>query len=236
MDASAINSDNDSLPSKARPANAPWPHHVLATLVVLTVHALLGVLLFGAMSNRDTARTDPEPLRLRWLPVPAPAQTPAEPALAPASQPAAPRPSTRSVGRTAPSLSSVPATTGETGVAADSPPTTHPAPALDLRVPAGALGGGDGIDAETVKRKLIGRRSVHPAFLDRPPRFRMRPQMSPEQVLQGIGQFLGLWPPGYKVDPCELARQDAQYFEGAVEGDERERLKEAWMTISARCR
>lgn len=236
MDASAINSDSDSLPSKARPANAAWPHHLSAAILVLTVHALLGALLLGAMTNRDTSGTDAEPLRLRWLPAPLPPQAPAAPALPSASQRAAPRPSTPSARRTAPSLSAVPATIGETGVAADPSPTAQPAPALDLRVPAGALGGGDGIDAETVKRKLIGRRSVHPAFLDRPPRFRMRPQMSPEQVLQGIGQFLGLWPPGYKVDPCELARQDAQYFEGAVEGDERERLKEAWKTISARCR
>jgi len=122
----------------------------------------------------------------------------------------------------------------------DTTPSTNATPSatttLNLQLPAGAVSGGDGIDAETVKRKLIGRRSVHPAFMERPPRFRMRPQMSPEQVLQGIGQLLGMWPPGYKVDPCELARQDAQYFEGAVDAQDREQLKAAWMTISARCR
>ncbi|GEM_PF-162599 len=231
-----MNSHNPSLTATARPGAPAWPHQLFAALVVLAVHALLGALLLGAATHRDTAKTDDTRLRPRWLPTPPPAQTPVVPALPAASQLAAPRPSAPSARRAAPSLSTVPAPSGETGVAADSPTTTPPAAALDLRVPAGALGGGDGIDAETVKRKLIGRRSVHPAFLDRPPRFRMRPQMSPEQVLQGIGQFLGLWPPGYKVDPCELARQDAQYFEGAVEGDERERLKEAWKTISARCR
>ena len=35
-----------------------------------------------------------------------------------------------------------------------------------------------------------------------PGRFRMRRQISPEDVVRGVSQVLGFWPPGYTDDPC----------------------------------
>lgn len=35
-----------------------------------------------------------------------------------------------------------------------------------------------------------------------PERFRMRRQRSPEAVVKGVAQLVGLWPPGYTDDPC----------------------------------
>ena len=35
-----------------------------------------------------------------------------------------------------------------------------------------------------------------------PGRFRMRRQVSPEDVVRGVSQVLGFWPPGYTDDPC----------------------------------
>lgn len=35
-----------------------------------------------------------------------------------------------------------------------------------------------------------------------PGRFRMRRQLSPEDIVRGVSQILGFWPPGYTDDPC----------------------------------
>lgn len=35
-----------------------------------------------------------------------------------------------------------------------------------------------------------------------PGRFRMQRQLSPEDVVRGVSQVLGFWPPGYSDDPC----------------------------------
>ena len=32
--------------------------------------------------------------------------------------------------------------------------------------------------------------------------FRMKRQVTPENVIKGVAQFVGLWPPGYTIDPC----------------------------------
>ena len=61
-------------------------------------------------------------------------------------------------------------------------------------------------------------------------------KMSPEQIVHGVAQLLGLWPPGYIVDPCELGRQDMDYFQNAVEEADRDMLRAAVLQVSARCR
>ncbi|WP_367381871.1 hypothetical protein [Stenotrophomonas cyclobalanopsidis] len=48
-------------------------------------------------------------------------------------------------------------------------------------------------------------------------------------------QLLGLWPPGYIVDPCQLGKQDMDYFQGAVEDMDRQALRDAVLVVSARC-
>jgi hypothetical protein len=105
-----------------------------------------------------------------------------------------------------------------------------------LGLPAGSIDGGDGISAAGVAPRLIGRREVHPAFGPRRNYFRIRRQMSPEQIVHGVAQLLGLWPPGYTVDPCELGKQDMDYFQKAVEEADRDVLRAAVLQVSARCR
>lgn len=43
--------------------------------------------------------------------------------------------------------------------------------------------------------------------LPTPTRFRMRKERAPEDVVKGIAQFVGLWPPGYTTDPCPALRR-----------------------------
>lgn len=75
-----------------------------------------------------------------------------------------------------------------------------------------------------------------PAFAPRRNYFRIRRQMTPEQIVHGVAQLLGLWPPGYIVDPCELGKQDMDYFQNAVEEADRDVLRAAVLQVSARCR
>ena len=77
---------------------------------------------------------------------------------------------------------------------------------------------------------------MHAAFQERPHYFRMRPQMSPQQIIAGVAQFLGLWPPGYTDDPCGLGKQDLQYFQDAVDERDRQALRDAIHQVSANCR
>ena len=107
---------------------------------------------------------------------------------------------------------------------------------LILGLPAGSIDGGDGISAAGVAPRLIGHREIHPAFAPRRNYFRIRRQMTPEQIVHGVAQLLGLWPPGYIVDPCELGRQDMDYFQNAVEEADRDMLRVAVLQVSARCR
>ncbi|GAB3060814.1 hypothetical protein [Stenotrophomonas tumulicola] len=206
------------------PFSPPAVQRLLAWLVVIAVHALIGWWLMST-TRAGSQRTDEYRTSLRWL---APAPVPVSMAAATSRQQRAMPPPAR---QGAP-VTQMPAATGPT---ADAIVETPPAP-LDLGLRAGAVRGGDGIDATTLAPKLIGRRDLHPAFQAKPRYFRMRPQMSPQQVLQGVAQFLGLWPPGYAVDPCALGRQDMQYFQGAVDDMDRQALHDAIHQASAHCR
>jgi len=206
-------------------SDSPLPQRATAWLLVVLLHAVLGWWLWQA-GRLVPAGSEATRISLRWLPA-APAPQPqaiAAPALPPAAQIRA-RPTRRTV-VAAPPLS-------VTEVENDNDAT--PAP-LVLGLPAGSIDGGDGITAAGIAPKLIGRRDVHPAFAPRRNYFRIRRQMSPEQIVQGVAQLLGLWPPGYTVDPCELGRQDMGYFQGAVEERDREALRQAVQVVSARCR
>lgn len=207
----------------------PWSDfptlpRMAAWLVVLLVHGLVAVWLWGSgrieLRGDDGAR-----ISLRWLPPQLPAPAPSRPALpsTPVTRPAAavkPRPA--------------PVASAEATMPAVEAPTA--AAPLILGLPAGSIDGGDGISAAGVAPRLIGRREVHPAFAPRRNYFRIRRQMTPEQIVHGVAQLLGLWPPGYIVDPCELGKQDMDYFQNAVGEDDRDLLRAAVLQVSARCR
>jgi hypothetical protein len=195
-----------------------------AWLVVLLMHGLMAVWLLG--SGRMALRGDEAArISLRWLPPEQPAAVQPHPALPSAS-------AARPAASTAPRLPPA-APTDAIAPASEEPPATAP---LMLDLPAGSIDGGDGISAAGVAPRLIGQREVHPAFGPRRNYFRIRRQMSPEQIVHGVAQLLGLWPPGYIVDPCELGKQNMEYFQNAVEEADRDMLRAAVLQVSARCR
>ncbi|AVO29752.1 hypothetical protein [Stenotrophomonas maltophilia] len=205
-------------------SDSPKLPRMAAWLVVLLVHGLMALWLLG--SGRVTLRSDEAArISLRWLPPDQPAAVQPQPALPSAS---AARPAASTAPRPTPA-----APTDAIAPASEEPPATAP---LMLDLPAGSIDGGDGISAAGVAPRLIGRREVHPAFGPRRNYFRIRRQMSPEQIVHGVAQLLGLWPPGYIVEPCELGKQDMEYFQNAVEEADRDMLRAAVLQVSARCR
>ncbi|HEL2977956.1 TPA: hypothetical protein UMB92_000776 [Stenotrophomonas maltophilia] len=205
-------------------SDSPKLPRMAAWLVVLLVHGLLALWLWG--SGRIVLRGDNGArISLRWLPPELSASVPSLPALpsTPVTRPAAavkPRPAL-----VASAEANVPAV--------EAPSAAAP---LILGLSAGIIDGGDGISAAGVAPRLIGRREVHPAFGPRRNYFRIRQQMTPEQIVHGVAQLLGLWPPGYIVDPCELGKQDMDYFQNAVEEADRDMLRAAVLQVSTRCR
>ena len=210
------------------PLTPPAAQRLFAWVVVIAVHAMIGWWLMST-TRASSQRANEHRISIRWL--------------APAPVPASIVPVRSKPQRATPSLGQqddlgklqMPAVVDRVSNAIVEVATAPHAP-LDLGLRGDAISGGDGIDATTLAPKLIGRRDVHPAFQPRPRYFRMRPQMSPQQVLQGVAQFLGLWPPGYAVDPCALGRQDMQYFQGAVHDMDQQALRDAIHQASAHCR
>lgn len=201
-------------------SDSPRLPRTVAWLAVVLLHALLGVWLWQS-GRPDAALEAEERINLRWLP---PVLRPAPSDQAPDAVPAAPvfmRPLRR------PSPVALPSA----DVARDGTPVP-----LMLGLPAGSIAGGDGITAAGVAPRLIGRREQHAAFAPRRNYFRIRRSMTPEQIVQGVAQLLGTWPPGYIVDPCALGRQDMDYFQGAVEEMDRQALRDAVLVVSERCR
>ncbi|MGG6344101.1 hypothetical protein ACQ5SA_12720 [Stenotrophomonas indicatrix] len=198
-----------------------------AWLVVLLVHMLMLLWLLHAGRIALVAH-DGSRISLRWVP---PEALPVIPRVVDTSPPlATPRRDPRS-----PALS--PAAAEQLTAHADQQRTVAVlAEPLNLGLPAGSIEGGDGISAEGLAAKLVGRREVHAAFVPRRHHFRIRRQMTPEQIVQGVAQLLGTWPPGYLVDPCRLGRQDMDYFQNAVEEMDRQLLREAVLQVSASCR
>lgn len=200
-------------------------HRCGAWSAVIGLHLLLGWWLMGSLRPAPGKREDSR-ISLRWLM--------SEPRVPVATDAPVLPPASLAPARQRPALATAQRVPVETG-AADSPVPAAPATALDLGLPAGSIDGGDGITAEGVATRMLGRRDVHPAFQPRRPPFRLRPQMSPQQKLQAISAFIGLWPPGYMTDPCQLARQDMRYLQNAVEARDRDALREAVLEVSALC-
>jgi len=197
--------------------------HLSAVVTVVAVHAALALWL---LQPRPPGPPDTGPrTSLRWLPRP-PAVPPSMQAphrLTPAS---GARVSTGSRSRR---VSDQPLLTA-------SPQTDTPAPApLNLTLAEDAVGG-DPSTADFFAQQPFRRLNQDPAFRHAPRYFRLKPQMSPKQVIQGVAGFLGFWPPGYEVDPCKLSRRDVNYFQNAVSARDRDALRTALLQESAHCR
>lgn len=208
--------------SASRKSTAPsrWAQPV-AIAVVIVVHGLmLGVLL---RSPAPSGAAEEARLAVYWLPRPLPAPVPLpSPAPPPAQQP----PASRRL--PAPLV----ATSSTASPAAVVDPPAPPA-VLDLRVPASLTG--SGIDAASLAPRVLGDRDVHPAFQPKAKRFLMKAGMTPEQIVHGIFQLIGAWPPGYTVDPCRLTRQQIDYLRNAVDEMDHDLLRESLIRHSQDC-
>ncbi|WP_164136434.1 hypothetical protein [Stenotrophomonas maltophilia] len=205
-------------------SDSPKLPRMAAWLVVLLVHGGLALWLLDS-GRIELRRGEDARISLRWLPPEVRTAVPQQPAL-PSTQMT--RPAASVMPRSAPVAQADNALPAAEDAAAVAP--------LILSLPAGSIDGGDGISAAGIAPRLIGRREVHPAFAPRRNYFRIRRQMTPEQIVHGVAQLLGLWPPGYIVDPCELGRQDMDYFQNAVDEADRDLLRAAVLQVSARCR
>jgi hypothetical protein len=181
---------------------------------------MLGVLL---RSPAPSAAADEARLALYWLPKPLPAPVP------PLSTAPLPSPAQAAASRRLPAPV---ATTPPRASHAAVDPLALPAP-LDLSVPSSLTG--SGIDAASLVPRVLGDRDVHPAFQPRRERFRMTAGMTPEQIVQGIFQLIGAWPPGYMVDQCRLTRQQIDYLRNAVDEMDRDLLRESLIRHSQDC-
>ena len=57
--------------------------------------------------------------------------------------------------------------------------------------------------------------TYNPRPMPAPGRFRMRRQLSPEDIVRGVSQVLGFWPPGYTDDPCAGLDKAVEMFMSA---------------------
>lgn len=64
----------------------------------------------------------------------------------------------------------------------------------------------------------------------------MRKKLSGSQIASGIGQFLGLYPPGYNRDPCPRIRSNIPALLTATSDRERELLSEELRRDREYCR
>lgn len=197
--------------------------HLSAAITVVAVHAALALWLLQA---RQPSSPDSGPrISLRWLPPP--------PATPPAMQAGHKSPLAASSGMSA-SIRSRRSPTRQPPLASSQTPAPTPAP-LNLSL-AESAAGGNPLTADSFAQQPFRRLNQDPAFQHVPRYFRLKPQMSPKQMIQGVASYLGFWPPGYEVDPCTLSRRDVSYLQNAVSARDRDALRTALLQESARCR
>lgn len=160
----------------------------------------LGIMLLVAHWLVETSQTrvylPRAALSVTWIAPPPQARPapPAPPTPLPTPTPTAPRPA-----------ASISATTISAAPSIDDDPPPEPAGDDARRLDYGALmGAGEPI---RFAERLPGQRDRYrTAFDSSPKRFRMRRSVTPEDVVRGFAQLVGLWPPGYTDSPCPAIR------------------------------
>lgn len=69
-----------------------------------------------------------------------------------------------------------------------------------------------------------------------PGRFRMQRELSPEDVVRGVSQVLGFWPPGYTDDPCAGLDKAVEMFTDGRTSRERGLLADALRERAKYCK
>lgn len=75
----------------------------------------------------------------------------------------------------------------------------------------------------------------NPLAASAPDRFRMRPQLSPADIVRGASRILGFWPPGYTDDPCRGIKRSIEILSQSTAHRSRQRLVEALQIKSQHC-
>jgi len=78
--------------------------------------------------------------------------------------------------------------------------------------------------------------SFNPRPRPAPGRFRMRRQLSPEDVVRGVSQVLGFWPPGYTDDPCAGLDKAVEMFTQGRTAREQDLLVDAFREREKYCK
>ena len=66
-------------------------------------------------------------------------------------------------------------------------------------------------DGITFSRNVLAS-SYNPRPRPSPGRFRMKREITPEDIVHGVSQILGFWPPGYTDDPCGGLKKTVEIF------------------------
>lgn len=205
-------------PAAARRAGDRDPHALAALLTALLLPALIALCVIAWRAAVGPAPSRPPIVvtRLVFVDPRPPASAIVLPPLidaAAASTPSRARPSPA-----APSLPIEAAVEPSSPAEAPASTATHASGPLDY----GNLLGADAAPV-TVGEALPWARS--PGRQDaRPERFRMRRQVTPEDVVRGFAQLVGLWPPGYTDSPCPTLQRTIHDLAGSSALTDREHV------------
>ncbi|MFP5373524.1 MAG: hypothetical protein ACLGHW_01295 [Gammaproteobacteria bacterium] len=78
---------------------------------------------------------------------------------------------------------------------------------------------------EDFHRDPFQRPPADPLAAPEPSRFRLRRDRTPEDVVKGVAQFVGLWPPGYTTDPCPALRRSVSSLSQESDAASRRQLE-----------
>lgn len=178
-----------SLSARVRCGRDRDPHVPAALLTVLVLPALVALCTLGwrVAAGPVTPRPSSIATRIVFITPRPPPVTAVEPTFdAPLS---APRPSEVRAARRPTAVAPRPPPD-------TAPPSTPPSAPLDYGNLLGAVSTPIAVgEALPWARPDAGREA-------RPARFRMRRQVTPDDVVRGFAQLVGLWPPGYSDSPC----------------------------------
>lgn len=213
----------------------PWwaREHIWALVVAIVLHALA---LYGL--TRPTPLTDEEGAAMELvvlIPLPKPAATKSSPVTLKPPTKVAPPPVTAVNG---PDASNTEDAIQVQDIQAQVAAQGLLSPVLVVQGddtwdrPARTAPEADGL---TFRRNPL-HSAPNPLASTRPERIRMRKQLTPHDIVSGVSQLLGFWPPGYTDNPCGGIRRSVELFSGSTDDDSRWQLIEAIKAEQRYCR
>ncbi|WP_152625100.1 hypothetical protein [Xanthomonas albilineans] len=115
-------------------------------------------------------------------------------------------------------------------------PTAHSPDQLILTLPTDPLKGNQSGDNIDFAPKIMAHHTSEKTFSSGPERLHMRTNLPPREVIAMVSKFIGLWPPGYTIDPCIIRKEEVDSLRDAVSGSDRAQLEEALRKENQVCR